>query len=236
MQGAVGPFGPGSAVAGALLSLLTAVACLAALVVGILPASAASGSGSPGPASAAVGPEGPEGPGFITRYVSTPEAVEQPGGITTGPGGDLWFTDGYNAMGHIASTDPGTGTISIDSNLLGSAPSPPVDIAAGPDNAVWFTVWSTKYVGRLAADGEVTQYTGSGINGPVGITLGSDGAIWFTNPVSNSIGRITTAGVVTDFTGTGIDDPQYITTVPTGPCGSPISPTTRSGGSPPRAS
>lgn len=174
-----------------LISLLAAVACLAALIVGILPASAAIG------------------PGVITTYHI--KAVEQPAGIITGPGGDLWFTNGFNSVGAITST----GTISVNSSLA-TGGSVPVDIAFGPDQAVWFTVWSTSTVGRLGTNGAVTSYTGGGIDGPLGITLGSDGALWFTNPISNSIGRITTAGVISNFTGAGISDPEYITSGPDG--------------------
>jgi streptogramin lyase len=80
----------------------------------------------------------------------------------------------------------------------------PVDITAGPDEALWFiggTGFQQGRIVRIATDGDMAEH-----NLPQGveafaITAGPDGALWFTgrNTANGEgiIGRITTAGDVT---------------------------------------
>jgi streptogramin lyase len=105
-----------------------------------------------------------------------------------------------------ASADP-VGTVKNFPSGVGN----PQGIAAGPDDAVWFTTGGTNSIGRITSDGTITDFTDPSINGPSGITLGPDGALWFTNLAGNSIGRITTDGTVTNFTDPSIKSPGPIT-------------------------
>jgi virginiamycin B lyase len=70
-------------------------------------------------------------------------------------------------------------------------------MAAGPDGALWFTVFppGPVTIGRITTDGLVSYFpifSGTRSLGiPFGITAGPDGALWFTDSGTNSIGRIT---------------------------------------------
>ena len=57
----------------------------------------------------------------------------------------------------------------------------PLDIAVGPDGALWFANDGHDSIGRITTSGTVTDYTGTGIHDPVGIAAGPDGALWFTS-------------------------------------------------------
>ena len=65
-----------------------------------------------------------------------------------------------------------------------------------------------------------------------GIAAGPDGALWFTEWSANRIGRITTAGAVTEYP-VPTANPLGSRRDRTALCGSPRTPPTRSGGSPP---
>ena len=131
------------------------------------------------------------GAGKITYF----PGIDEPAGITAGPDGALWFTNGdNNSIGRISTTG-------VVTNYTGTGIDSPDGITAGPDGALWFTNYANNSIGRITTTGVVTNYTGTGIDTPKGITAGPDGALWFTNSGNNSIGRITTTGVVTNYTG-----------------------------------
>lgn len=127
----------------------------------------------------------------------------QPNYITSGPDGNLWFTE------------PGihkVGVMSPDGVLLGeyAAGTTPVGITAGPDGNLWFTDFGAAgaygQIGRITTSGAVTLFqipdgiAASIAVAPWGITAGPDGNLWFaeangTDPGNvNHIGRITRAG------------------------------------------
>jgi virginiamycin B lyase len=123
--------------------------------------------------------------GDVTTFAGS--GINEPGGLTLGPDGALWFTNQRdNTIGRITIagtvtdyTGPG-----ID-QVRGS-------MVVGPDRALWFTNWTRSgSIGRITTSGIVTNYTDPTINFPYGIIAGADGALWFTNR-NNSIGRITT--------------------------------------------
>jgi virginiamycin B lyase len=77
----------------------------------------------------------------------------------------------------------------------------PSDITLGSDGALWFTESRGDAIGRVTADGKVTEYPLPTANAfAADITAGPDGALWFTEQGANKVGRITTAGVITEFT------------------------------------
>src|SRR6059058_5122535 len=62
-------------------------------------------------------------------------ATSDPLGITTGPDGNLWFTDAGASM--IATINPsGAGLAEFKTNTGAASP---VAITEGPDNRIWFT-------------------------------------------------------------------------------------------------
>jgi streptogramin lyase len=101
---------------------------------------------------------------------------------------------------------------------LPSSGADPVDIAEGPDGALWFTEYGAGAIGRITPTGTITQYLiPTAASAPLDITVGPDGALWFTENSGNKIGRITTAGVITEYTiPTAGSGPAGITTGPDG--------------------
>lgn len=119
----------------------------------------------------------------MTDTYTLPTANSQPGGITLGPDGALWFTE--SATGKIGRiTTAGV----ITEYTIPSATSPqPSWITTGPDGALWFTE-NNGNIGRVTTAGVISQY---GIPGPLssvaGITTGPDGEIWFAESSVNKI-------------------------------------------------
>lgn len=118
----------------------------------------------------------------------------------------------------IYRVDPATqSTLSMTALPSGSSVT---QIAAGPDNAVWFTDTGLNEIGRLSSTGTLTYYSVPTANsGLSGIAPGSDNAMWFTEKNANKIGRIATDGTITEY---AINDPnahpQGITAGPLGGC------------------
>ena len=78
----------------------------------------------------------------------------------------------------------------------------PVDVAAGPDGALWFTLTNAPYgsIGRITLAGAFTEFpVPTVLANPRQITAGPDGALWFTQAGGNRIGRITTSGQISEF-------------------------------------
>jgi virginiamycin B lyase len=171
----------------ALLALLLAVPVAA--VVATVPASAS--------------------PGAISTY--TAPSLANPGGITAGPDGAMWFTNN-TSIGRISTAGKIT-------RYTGPGISDPRFITPGPDGALWFTnegINSSGSIGRITTTGQITNYTDPTISAPIGITAGPDGALWFTNLGDfnagdlGSIGRITTTGTVTNYRDATISEPVGI--------------------------
>ena len=140
--------------------------------------------------------------------------------ITTGTDGALWFTwqtfcDNPAGLSRIT-----TGGVITDRASTGDSCGT-LDLASGPDAAIWFTSPRTPRalsgdVVQVSTDGTVENHYFVGIGGdctgggnpnagryPIGITTGSDGALWFTGRYwslpCGYIGRISTTGSITNF-------------------------------------
>jgi streptogramin lyase len=137
----------------------------------------------------------------MTEFTGTTSAFSSPGGITTGPDGNLWFTAGSNRIGRITPA----GVVTEFSQGI-SADSYPKSITAGPDGNVWFTENGGnpppgQRVARISPEGVVTEFS-TGItpnSSPAGITTGPDGNLWFVEEGVDQIGRITPTGTVAEF-------------------------------------
>jgi virginiamycin B lyase len=111
-----------------------------------------------------------------------PGGTCQPGGITAGPDGNLWFTEeNGNRIGRIT---PG-GAITEFSQGLDPA-AKPVEITAGPAG-LWFTESGTTKIGLITTAGTITEFPVGATTD--GIAAGPDGHIWFTEPSNNRVGR-----------------------------------------------
>ncbi len=142
----------------------------------------------------------------ITELTAGLTAGSQPTDITTGPDGNLWFTQraGVGRIGRV--TPSGSITEYVGGITSGfSAGQQPSHITSGPDGALWATEdGTTGQIVRLdPATGTVTEYaTGITPNRqPTGITTGPDGNLWFTERGgAGAIGRITPGGLITEYT------------------------------------
>src|SRR5260370_25445240 len=101
--------------------------------------------------------------------------------------------------------------------------SSPVDITAGPDGNLWYTLENGNAIGRITTGGRITEFRLPGTCGkyltcgPWGITAGPDGNLWFTEEIGNVIGRITPSGSFSAFRiPTASSRPEGITVRPDG--------------------
>jgi streptogramin lyase len=135
-----------------------------------------------------------------------------PFGITTGPDGNLWFTERQaNDIGKIT-----TAGVVTEYPLLTSS-ADPFSITAGPDGNLWFTETAADKIGRITPAGVVTEFSVAGGSEPFRITAGSDGNLWFTDYAGDKMGKITTSGVTTEFNvPTPSSSPDGITLGPDG--------------------
>jgi virginiamycin B lyase len=115
-------------------------------------------------------------------------------GITAGPDGNIWFTDGLTTdgltNGAIGRLVPSSGQITQFPVLKGLDFG---DIAAGPDGALWFTgqTGNIGWLGRITLSGQVTLHELTGrFSQPAGIVAGRDGNMWFVDTNANTVGRI----------------------------------------------
>jgi virginiamycin B lyase len=150
-----------------------------------------------------------------------PRTQGAPNDLTTGPDGNVWFTEGSTfsfRTSEIGRVSP-DGTVSrYPLPVQGAGAN---RITTGPDGNLWFTESQRLFVDRITPGGLVTPFPiaeslGVGLDfSPMGITAGPDGALWFTR--ANLIGRITTDGAVSEYPlPTAGSRPGSITTGPDG--------------------
>ncbi len=165
--------------------------CLGASALGVLPSCGRTSApvvpslSVPGVIGAAL----PQKAGNVKLFADT-FGDPTPQGITLGPDGAIWFTDGGNDLvGRM--TARGQYTLQI-------GPGDEVDdgITSGPDGALWFTTAS--HIGRVTIAGLVTLFPDTGGSFPQSITTGPDGALWYAES-NGRVGRITTSGRVKHF-------------------------------------
>jgi streptogramin lyase len=120
-------------------------------------------------------------------------------GITSGPDGNLWFTESFceEDACFAGSITPG-GTINL--YLTPTDDITPEGITAGPDGNLWFTESGEEggegsAIAQMTTAGTIAEFpTPTADSVPVSITTGGDGNLWFTESAVNQIGVITTAG------------------------------------------
>ncbi len=120
---------------------------------------------------------------------------------------------GSSAFDRTAEIFYPSGPISATAPAFSEFPLPagessPQAIAAGPDNALWFTETNAVKIGRVDPTGAISEFS-SGLTTscqPWGIATGPDGNIWFTEAIGDSVtnhhdqvGRVTTGGFISEF-------------------------------------
>ena len=132
--------------------------------------------------------------GIITEF-SIPTSAAEPGGITAGPDGNMWFTE--IAGDKIGRATTG-GTITEFTGL--SPGAGPALITVGADHNLWFTECHASNIAKITTAGAVTEYhTITPSANPLDIAAGPDGNIWFVERSANNIGVSTLAGTVTEY-------------------------------------
>ncbi len=127
--------------------------------------------------------------------------VHQPGyactptGITTGPDGNLWFTESLgNQIGRVTPAG-GFQNFPLPTTCNYSLKCGPDSIITGPDGALWFTESSGNRIGRITPAGTIQEFAlptncnNSSRCGPAGITSGPGDLLWFTESSGNQIGQ-----------------------------------------------
>ena len=114
--------------------------------------------------------------GTITEFRPTgisQTATSDPLGITTGPDGNLWFTE-YNANKVAKVTTSGTFT----EYTLVAASSQPRGITVGSDGNLWVAEQSNNKIAKVTTGGTITEYAGLNAGSqPYGLTAGPDGLV-----------------------------------------------------------
>lgn len=127
----------------------------------------------------------------MSLFVVEPSCCASLGEITSGPDGNVWFTE--QEENTIMRITPAGEMKSYRAAAPGQAQAGKYGaygITGGPDGAVWFT-HGAGWIGRITTSGIVSGFplltpTGE----PQIITVGSDGNLWFTEMAANKIGRI----------------------------------------------
>jgi streptogramin lyase len=124
--------------------------------------------------------------------------------ITTGPDGNLWFTetDGPDPAQHKIGRKSALNAADIVEFPAGATASSLGGIVAGTDGNLWFAKTSANQIARFnIATQEVTEFPLPTADAqPLGMVTGPDGKIWFTEFNAGRIGRIDPAtSAVTEF-------------------------------------
>jgi virginiamycin B lyase len=129
------------------------------------------------------------GPSVTFTEFPIPTASD-PGAITAGPDGNLWFTHQSTAPSAIGNVTPSGSKFGLfDTSTTNTGP---VAITAGPDGNVWYT--KQQGIGRMTPSGTYMEFGAPNGDDTSGIALGPDGNLWFTEPVANKIGRVAPSG------------------------------------------
>lgn len=141
--------------------------------------------------------------GATTTFTTIPyaqafPAAGSPNGITSGPDGNLWFTEySGNAIGKITP-----------SGIATSYPCAPCfqpsNIVTAPDGNIWYVEDGGASIGKITTGGSavnVASLPGSSN----GITIGPDGNVWYSSYSSANVGKIQTNGLGQQNYGAGFN-------------------------------
>jgi streptogramin lyase len=132
---------------------------------------------------------------LITEY-ATPNPAAGAWNITTGPDGNLWFTEKWgNKVGYI---DPNTRAIKEFSLSQIDPPgyNYPMGITSGPDGNLWVADDNSGQISKITTTGNITYYPLPSNLHPTSIVTGPDGNLWFTAWYNNTIGVMSTNGTL----------------------------------------
>lgn len=153
--------------------------------------------------------------GDVTKF---PTESNDPGteSITTGPDGNLWFTEfSTSRIGKLAPSGAVTEYTTITPDAR------PRGIAAGPDGNLWFAETNRPRVGigRISPQGQQTDFVlagGASDAAPNDVAAGPDGNVWFTRWTPGGLGHISPSG---EFVTVALPQGSAPNSVVTGPDG-----------------
>ena len=170
---------------------------------------------------------------------SIPTPQRDPGSITRGPDGAMWFTETSAVKLGRIGPDGAIVEYALPPELdrvplFASRTPPPLadptkvvnplarrhypklgGLVAGSDGALWVTAPYANAIVRVTTSGTARVFAlPDGLSLPGSIARGPDGALWFT--ASGAIGRLTTAGAATRFP---VDTKLPLTSIVWGPEG-----------------
>jgi streptogramin lyase len=153
--------------------------------------------------------------GDVTKF---PTTSSDPGteSITTGPDGNLWFTE--FSPSRIGKLTP-SGTVTEYATITPDAS--PRGITAGPDGNLWFAETNRQRVaiGRISPQGQQTDFpltAGPSDAAPNDVAPGPDGNVWFTRWTPGGLGHISPSG---EFVPVALPQGSAPNSVVTGPDG-----------------
>ena len=128
--------------------------------------------------------------GTVTEF-AIPTPGSAPISITTGPDGNLWFTEGDgNKIGRITPA----GVITEFASL--SSGSSPTGITAGPDSNLWFTEYGANKIGRINSADVVTA---AALVVPANAVITTPGGTSYSASATIPKGTYLPAGTITEF-------------------------------------
>ncbi len=158
---------------------------------------------------------------------ATSALLMDPHGISTDAAGNLYIADTQNhrirrvAADHNITTVAGSGTpgssgdggTAVSASLL-----TPQAVLAAPDGSLYIADTGNHRIRRVAPDGSISAFAGTGhpgfsgdlgsalnaeFNGPTGMALDSSGTLYVADTNNNRVRRIDPSGIVTTIAGTG---------------------------------
>jgi streptogramin lyase len=135
-------------------------------------------------------------PGKIVEF-KVPTAAAGLDHLTSGPDGNIWFTE--TDANKIAKITPDG---KVTEYKIPIASSKPIDITTGGDGALWFTMSAVNMIGHVTTAGVFKTFTVPTPNSsPWGIIYNPrDGLVWFTENSVGKVASVTTKGVFTEDT------------------------------------
>ena len=156
---------------------------------------AITANSSPTPTSTSVSTQ--EIRGIFHEY-PLPSSQFGPGTITTGPDGNLWFTEvmiDQNLSVKASKIARFTPTVTVTEFSLPAANTSASGIITGPDGNLWFTEGSK--IARITTTGKISEFTLPPSTYAQSLVTGPDGNLWFTE--QSKIGRMTLTGKVSEY-------------------------------------
>jgi virginiamycin B lyase len=148
---------------------------------------------TPGAQEGCARPSNSGEPGMRIHTCGIYERYETPlftSDLTVGPDAALWFTSNvfFGSPPAVGRFDPATHATQVFRTTGGrgvggdvTARGVPGGITAGPDGALWFTLWPAKpRLGRMSTGGSFSRVATPGVTPEGGLTAGADGFLWFS--------------------------------------------------------